>query len=94
MKILLTGIAAGATHTFYLAFNDQPILLHVTVHALIFSSGLAAMHFTQTPTPCNAGWYLAGSLHIYLTIHFTIIIGDLSQLMGVNHILLNFLSLP
>jgi hypothetical protein len=39
------------------------------------------------------GLYLAGALPVHLAIHFTII-GDLAQLIGVSHILLNFLSLP
>lgn len=90
---LLIGIAAGIASALYLFYNYHPILLNGFVHAAIFGSGLAAIYFAKKLTAKNAGWYLAGALPIHLAIHFTII-GDLAQLIGVSHILLNFLSLP
>ncbi len=90
---LLAGIAAGAASAFYLAYNYQPILLNGTIHAAIFSSGLVAMYFAKKLTAQRAGWYLAGALPVHLAIHF-IVIRDLTQLIGVSHALLNFLSLP
>lgn len=90
---LLVGIAAGVASALYLAYNYHPILLNGAIHAAIFVSGLVAIHFCKRLTARNAGWYLTGALPIHLAIHFTII-GDLVQLMGVSHILLNFLSLP
>ena len=90
---LLAGIAAGAASALYLAYNYHPILLNGAVHAAIFSSGLVAMHLARRLTSRSAGWYLAGALPVHLAIHFTVI-GDLAQLMGVSHILLNSLSLP
>ena len=90
---LFFGIAAGVVSALYLAYNYQPILLNGTVHAAIFSSGLAFMYLAKRLTALSAGWYLAGALPVHLAIHF-FIIGDLAQLIGVSHILLNFLSLP
>ena len=90
---LLIGIAAGVASALYLAYNYQPLLLNGAIHAAIFASGLVAMHFAKRLNAKNAGWYLAGALPMHLAIHF-VIIGDLAQLIGVSHALLNFLSLP
>jgi hypothetical protein len=90
---LLIGIAAGVASALYLAYNYHPLLLNGAIHAAIFASGLVAMYFTKKLTAKSAGWYLAGALPVHLTIHF-VIIGDLAQLIGVSHALLNFLSLP
>jgi hypothetical protein len=93
LRYLLAGIALGAASALYLEYYYDPILLNGAIHAAIFASGLAAMYFAKKLTARSAGWYLAGALPVHLAIHFTII-GDLTQLMGVSHILLNFLSLP
>jgi len=61
--------------------------------ARIFVSPLVAMHFIKTLNMHNASLYLAAALPVHLAIHFTII-GDASQLIGVSHNLLYFLSLP
>lgn len=90
---LLTGIAAGLASALYLFYNYHPLLLNGAVHAAIFGSGLVAMYFSKRLNAKSAGWYLAGALPVHLAVHF-MIIGDLAQLMGVSHILLNFLSLP
>jgi len=90
---LLIGIAAGAASALYFAYNYHPILINGTIHAGIFASGLVAMYFAKRLTARTAGWYLAGALPVHLAIHF-MMIGDLAQLTGVSHILLNFLSLP
>jgi hypothetical protein len=90
---LLTGIAAGVASALYLFYNYQPILLNGAVHAAIFGSGLVVMYFAKRLTARAAGWYLVGALPVHLAIHF-VIIGDLAQLTGVSHALLNFLSLP
>ena len=90
---LLIGIAAGVTSALYLAYNYHPLLLNGAIHAAIFTSGLVVMYFTKRLTAKSAGWYLAGALPVHLAIHF-VIIGDLAQLIGVSHALLNFLSLP
>jgi hypothetical protein len=63
------------------------------IHGGIFVSPLVAMYFVKKLNVRTAGLYLAGALPVHLAIHFTII-GDLAQLIGVSHILLNFLSLP
>ena len=93
IKYLLAGIAAGTASALYLAYNYHPLLLNGAVHAAIFASGLVAMHFAKRLDARSAGWYLLGALPVHLAIHFTII-GDLAQLTGVSHALLNFLSLP
>jgi hypothetical protein len=90
---LLIGIAAGVASAFYLFYNYHPLLLNGAVHAAIFGSGLVAMYFAKRLNAKSAGWYLAGALPVHLAIHF-MLIRDLAQLMGVSHILLNFLSLP
>ena len=90
---LLVGIAAGVASALYLFYNYQPILLNGAVHAAIFGSGLVAMYFAKKLTSRTGGWYLVGALPVHLAIHFTVI-GDLAQLIGVSHALLNFLSLP
>jgi hypothetical protein len=90
---ILAGIAAGAASALYLAYNYHPLLLNGAIHAAIFASGLVAMYFAKRLTAKSAGWYVAGALPVHLAIHF-VIIGDLAQLIGVSHILLNFLSLP
>ncbi|MEO9295649.1 MAG: hypothetical protein ABI347_08630 [Nitrososphaera sp.] len=93
-KWVLAGIAAGAASALYLAFTYHPLLLHGTIHAAIFASGLIAGYFAKVLTVKKAGLYVAGALPVHLAIHFTII-GDLAQLLttGVSH-LLNFVSLP
>jgi hypothetical protein len=90
---ILAGIAAGAASALYLAYNYHPLVLNGAIHAAIFASGLVAMYFAKRLTAKSAGWYVAGALPVHLAIHF-VIIGDLAQLIGVSHILLNFLSLP
>jgi hypothetical protein len=90
---LLAGIAAGIVSALYLFYNYQPILLNGVVHAAIFGSGLVVMYFAKRLTARTAGWYLVGALPVHLAIHF-VVIGDLAQLTGVSHALLNFLSLP
>lgn len=90
---LLAGIAAGVASALYFFYNYHPILLNGTIHAAIFGSGLVAMFFAKRLTARTAGWYLVGALPVHLAIHF-IVIGDLGQLIGVSHALLNFLSLP
>lgn len=90
---LLAGIAAGVASALYLFYNYQPILLNGAVHAAIFGSGLVVMYSAKKLTARTAGWYLVGALPVHLAIHF-VIIGDLAQLTGVSHALLNFLSLP
>jgi hypothetical protein len=83
----------GATSAFYLAYNYHPLLLNGTIHGGIFVSPLVAMYFVKKLNLHTSGLYLAAALPVHLAIHF-IIIGDLAQLIGVSHILLNFVSLP
>jgi hypothetical protein len=90
---LLMGIAAGVASALYLFYNYHPLLLNGAVHAAIFGSGLVVMYFTKRLAVKSAGWYLIGALPVHLAIHF-LVIGDLAQLTGVSHALLNFLSLP
>jgi hypothetical protein len=90
---LLIGVAASVSSAFYLFYNYHPILLNGTIHAGIFASGLVAMYFVKKLTVRTTGWYLVGALPVHLAIHFAVI-GDLAQLIGVSHALLNFLSLP
>jgi lysylphosphatidylglycerol synthetase-like protein (DUF2156 family) len=89
----LSGLAAGAASAFYLAYNYHPLLLNGMIHSVILVLGLVTMHFVKKLNVYTAGLYMAGALPVHLAIHFTII-GDLAQLIGVSHILLNFLSLP
>ena len=90
---LIVGAVGGATSAFYLAYNYHPLLLNGTIHGGIFVSPLIAMYFVKKLNVRSSGLYLAGALPVHLAIHFTII-GDLAQLIGVSHILLNFLFLP
>ncbi|TLY02042.1 MAG: hypothetical protein E6K92_07110 [Thaumarchaeota archaeon] len=91
---LFIGIAAGVASALYLGYNYHPVLLNGVIHAgILLASGLAAMYFAKKLTSRSASWCLAGALPVHLAIHFTII-GDLPQLIGVSHALLNFLSLP
>lgn len=90
---LIAGAVGGATSAFYLAYNYHPLLVNGVIHGGIFVSPLVAMYFVKKLNVRTAGLYLAGALPVHLAIHFTII-GDLAQLIGVSHILLNFLSLP
>jgi hypothetical protein len=90
---LIVGAVGGATSAFYLAYNYHPLLVNGTIHGGIFVSPLIAMYFVKKLNVRTIGLYLAGALPVHLAIHF-IIIGDLAQLIGVSHILLNFLSLP
>jgi hypothetical protein len=90
---LIAGAVGGATSAFYLAYNYHPLLVNGVIHGGIFVSPLVAMYFVKKLNVRTIGLYLAGALPVHLAIHFTII-GDLAQLIGVSHILLNFLSLP
>jgi hypothetical protein len=90
---LLAGLAAGTASALYLFYNYHPLLLNGAVHAAIFATGLVAMYFTKRLNAKSAGQVPSGALPLHLAIHF-VIMGDLAQLMGVSHILLNFLSLP
>ncbi len=90
---LFAGAVGGATSAFYLAYNYHPLLVNGVIHGGIFVSPLVAMYFVKKLNVRTIGLYLAGALPVHLAIHFTII-GDLAQLIGVSHILLNFLSLP
>ena len=90
---LIVGAAGGAASAFYLAYNYHPLLLNGAIHGGIFVSPLVAMYFVKKLNVRTTGLYLAGALPVHLAIHF-MIIGDLAQLIGVSHILLNFLSLP
>ncbi len=90
---LIAGVVGGATSAFYLAYNYHPLLLNGAIHGGIFVSPLIAMYFVKKLNVHTTGVYLAGALPVHLAIHFTII-GDLAQLIGVSHILLNFLFLP
>jgi hypothetical protein len=90
---LIVGAVGGATSAFYLAYNYHPLLLNGVIHGVIFVSPLVVMYFVKKLNMRSSGLYLAGALPVHLAIHFTII-GDLAQLIGVSHILLNFLSLP
>jgi hypothetical protein len=91
--VLASGLASGAASALYLAYNYHPVLMNGPIHAAIFSAGLVALYFTKKLTVQKAGWYIAGALPVHLAIHFTII-GNLVQLIGVSHVLLNFSSLP
>ena len=93
LMFLIAGAVGGATSAFYLAYNYHPLLLNGAIHGGIFVSLLVAMYFVKKLNVRTGGLYLAGALPVHLAIHFTII-GDLAQLIGVSHILLNFLSLP
>ena len=90
---LIAGAVGGATSAFYLAYNYHPLLVNGAIHGGIFVSPLVAMYFVKKLNVRTIGLYLAGALPVHLAIHFTLI-GDLAQLIGVSHILLNFLSLP
>jgi hypothetical protein len=90
---LFAGVLAGATSAFYLAYNYHPLLLNSIIHGGIFVSVLVVMYFVKKLNMRTFGLYLSGALPVHLAIHFAII-GDLAQLMGVSHILLNFSSLP
>jgi hypothetical protein len=90
---LITGTVGGATSAFYLAYNYHPLLVNGVIHGGIFVLPLVIMYFIKKLNVRTSSLYLAGALPVHLAIHFTII-GDLAQLIGVSHILLNFLSLP
>ena len=90
---LLMGTVAGIASALYLFYNYHPLLLNGAVHAAIFGSGFVAMYFTKRLAAKSVGWYLVGALPVHLAIHF-LVIGDLAQLTGVSHVLLNFLSFP
>jgi hypothetical protein len=90
---LIVGAVGGAASAFYLAYNYHPLLVNGAIHGGIFVSPLVAMYFVKKLNVRTLGLYMAGALPVHLAIHFTII-GDLAQLIGVSHILLNFLSLP
>ncbi len=90
---LIAGAVGGATSAFYLAYNYHPLLLNGVIYGGIFVSPLVAMYFVKKLNVHTTSLYLAGALPVHLAIHF-MIIGDLAQLTGVSHILLNFLSLP
>lgn len=90
---LIVGAVGGANSAFYLAYNYHPLLLNGVIHGGIFVSPLVAMYFVKKLNMRTSGLYLAGALPVHLAMHFTII-GDLAQLIGVSHILLNFLFLP
>lgn len=92
MKWVLAGVAAGTASALYLAATYHPLLLHGTIHAVIFASGLIAGYFAKALTAKKAELYVAGALPVHLAIHF-LVIGDLAQLIGVSH-LLNLASLP
>lgn len=92
MKWVLAGVAAGTASALYLAVTYHPLLLHGTIHAVIFASGLIAGYLANALTAKKAGAYVAGALPVHLAIHF-LVIGDLAQLIGVSH-LLNLTSLP
>ncbi len=77
----------------FLSYNYHPLLLNGVIHGVIFVLPLVAMYFVSKLNVRTSGLYLAGALPVHLAIHFTII-GDLAQLIGVSHILLNFPSLP
>lgn len=91
--IILAGIGAGTASALYLASNYHPILLNGAIHAAIFSSGLVVFYFMKKLTARTLGLYVAGALPVHLAIHF-FVIGDLAQLIGVSHSLLNLVSLP
>ena len=93
LMFLIAGAVGGATSAFYLAYNYHPLLLNGAIHGGIFVSPLVVMYFVKKLNVRTGGLYLAGALPVHLAIHFTII-GDLAQVIGVSHILLNFLSLP
>lgn len=93
VRAILVGVAAGAVSAMYFAYNYHPILLNGPIHAAIFGSGLVAIYFAGRLAPRTVVWYIAGALPVHLAIHF-VVIGDLAQLMGVSHSLLNFSSLP
>ena len=90
---LIVGAVGGAASALYLGYNYHPLLLNGAIHGGIFVSPLLAMYFIKKLNLHTAGSYLAGALPMHLAIHFTII-GDLGQLIGVSHNLLNFLFLP
>jgi hypothetical protein len=90
---LIVGVVGGAASALYLTYNYHPVLLNGVIHGGIFVSPLVSMYFVKKLNVRTAGWYLAGALPVHLAIHFTLI-GDLGQLIGVSHNLLNFLSLP
>ena len=90
---LIVGAVGGAASAFYLAYNYHPLLLNGAIHGGIFVSPLVAMYFVKKLNLRTSSLYLAGALPVHLAIHF-MRMRDLSQLMGVSHILLNFLSLP
>ena len=93
LRYLVAGVAAGAASAMYLAYNYHPLLLNGTIHAAIFSSGIALMFVAKKLDAKKAIWYVAGALPVHLAIHF-VVIRDLAQLIGVSHSLLNFSSLP
>lgn len=93
MKWIIAGIAAGTASALYLAYTYHPLLLHGTVHAAIFASGLIAAYFAKSLTAKKVGYYIAGALPIHLAIHFAAI-KDLAQFTGMSHLLLSLLSLP
>ena len=90
---LIVGVVGGAASALYLTYYYHPLLLNGAIHGGIFVSPLVAMYFVKKLNMRSSGLYLAGALPVHLAIHFTII-GDLAQLIGVSHLLLNFLSLP
>jgi hypothetical protein len=93
IRAILVGVAAGAASAMYFAYNYHPVLLNGPIHAAIFGSGLAAIYFAGRLSLRTVVWYIAGALPVHLAIHI-VVIGDLAQLIGVSHSLLNFSSRP
>ncbi|MEM4277900.1 MAG: hypothetical protein QW593_03805 [Candidatus Nitrosocaldus sp.] len=74
LLLISAGMASGITSALYLYFNREPLMVQLTIHALILSSGYILLYKRVSNYGAKSiALYLVSALPLHLLIHILLI---------------------
>lgn len=72
LLLISTGAASGIASALYLYFNREPLMVQLTIHALMLSSGYILLYLYKIRNYKSIAVYLVSALPTHLLIHILI----------------------
>ncbi|MEM2923773.1 MAG: hypothetical protein QW560_05115 [Candidatus Nitrosocaldus sp.] len=73
LLLISTGMVFGLISALYLYFNREPLIVQLTIHILIFSSGYILLYKRVSSYAKGIAVYLASALPLHLLIHIILV---------------------
>ncbi|GBC74596.1 hypothetical protein HRbin05_00640 [archaeon HR05] len=74
LLLISAGVASGIASALYLYFNREPLMVQLTIHALMFPSGYILLYlYKRVRNYKSIAVYLVSALPLHLLIHILLI---------------------